>query len=159
MRKLSLIIIAALAVLIALPGCFSATQSTIKEYNADGSIARETVTSESVIKTVIDSTRDKLVIFNDQSWIGGIYFVPPGSDTANPAGVLKIAAGKSDLTMITVPFERVAKSYAVQTVTGIASIVTAARAGEISLSSTGISSSTAAADTAADTATTTTKDE
>lgn len=157
MRKLS--IIAALAI-IALPGCFSATQSTIKEYNADGSIARETVTSESVIKTVIDSTRDKLVIFNDQSWLGGIYFVPPGSDTANPAGVLKIAAGKSDITMVTVPFERVGKSYAVQTATGIASIITAARAGEISLSSTGISSSAGTSDAATDTATaSTTKDE
>jgi hypothetical protein len=60
MKKLSLMLVAVFS--LFLTACFAPTQTTISEYNADGKLIKTTVTSESVIKSVVESTKDKSLI-------------------------------------------------------------------------------------------------
>jgi uncharacterized lipoprotein YajG len=60
MKKLSLMLVAVFS--LFLTACFAPTQTTISEYNADGKHIKPTVTSESVIKCVVESTKDKSLI-------------------------------------------------------------------------------------------------
>ena len=59
-------------------GCLAPTQSTSREYDAAGNVIKETVTSKSIVKTVAESTKDKLVYLNGQSWLAGIRAIPRG---------------------------------------------------------------------------------
>ena len=61
MRKLIVIFAAAVAGLLLAAGCAS-THTTITEFDAAGNVIRTTETSESVIKTVTDSTQNKSVL-------------------------------------------------------------------------------------------------
>lgn len=140
MKNVLLTLALAIFGIFALTGCLSPTQSTIREYDTAGQLVKETQTSESVVKTVIESTKDKLVMVNDQSWLGGVRFVPPGSSTENPMGTLEALVGKKDFIMLTAPQEPVS-DIAAATV-GYESMIRAARAGEISVGSSGISATT-----------------
>lgn len=150
MKKL-LMILLAVASVIVMTGCLSPTQTKITEFDpATGKQVKETTTSESVLKTLTESTKGKLVLINNQSWTGGVYFVPPASDAENAAGVLKAAITKRDFTMLTVPMEAINSATAIGAINGLAGMVAAGRAGDIGITSSGISAS-APATTATDT--------
>lgn len=84
---------------VTLTGCLSPTQATITEYGADGKIVKETVTSESVIKSVTDSTKDKSVIVWESGWIA--YMSATTATAENPSPTFKLGAGKVDKGAIT----------------------------------------------------------
>ncbi len=123
--------------MLSLAGCLAPTLSTIREYNAGGELVRETVTSESILKTVTESTRNKLVFINNQSWVAGLRAVPPGSSIENPAGVFELLAGKCDVTMLTLPAS--ASNMTPSNARGLSQIIEAARSGELSIGSSGLS--------------------
>ena len=131
----------ALLALFCVTGCQIAAPSTIVMKTVDPKTGQETTTTttESAFKSFLDSTKGKLVYVSRQGWAGGIYFVPPASDTSNPAGVLKIVAGKSDDTYLSIPVASISGKWIVNSLSGIGGIVAAGRAGDISLTSSGIS--------------------
>lgn len=90
---------AAITLGISLTGCLSPTQTVITDYGADGKIVKETVTSESVIKSVTDSTKDKSVIVWESGWIA--YMSATTATAENPSPTFKIGAGKIDKGAIT----------------------------------------------------------
>jgi len=57
--KKSLAMLAAVAALAMLSGCSST--STVKEFDAQGNLVKETTTKESVIDQIVSSTKDKTV--------------------------------------------------------------------------------------------------
>lgn len=120
-----------IAALLLLTGCFSPTQSTIEEYDADGRLSRRTVTSESVIKTVTESTKDKSLIVWDSSWLA--YLAVTTSTAEDPTPTMKMGVGRADKGAATIH-----KNHDLSL---LPDIITAARAGEISLSASGIGTS------------------
>ena len=127
MRRLSFLAASA-AVLLTVPGCFSPTQSTITEYDADGRITKQTVTSESIVKTVTDSTKDKSVVMWDNSWLA--YLAVTTSTAEDPTPTVKMGVGRADKGAATIHKEHDLKL--------LPGIVEAIRAGEISVSADGI---------------------
>ena len=127
MHKLAFLAASA-AALLTLPGCFSPTSSTITEYDADGRITRQTVTSESIVKTVTDSTKDKSVVMWDNSWLA--YMAVTTSTAEDPTPTMKMGVGRADKGAATIHKDH--------DLTLLPAIVEAIRAGEISVSSSGI---------------------
>lgn len=74
-----------------LTGCTS-TRSTITEYDSSGNIVKTTETSESVIRTVTDSTRNKTVVAWEDGWAA--YISASSGTTEDPTPHGKIFAGK-----------------------------------------------------------------
>ena len=94
MEKIKSLIIFGVATLILIliaTGCAS-TSSTILEYDASGNIIKQTQTSESVIKTVTDSTKNKSVIMWEDGWAA--YISVSSGTTEDPTPHGKIFAGK-----------------------------------------------------------------
>jgi len=120
-----------IAALLLLTGCFSPTQSTIEEYDADGRLTRRIETSESVIKTVTESTKDKSLIVWDSSWLA--YLAVTTSTAEDPTPTMKMGVGRADKGAATIH-----KNHDLSL---LPDIITAARAGEISLSASGIGTS------------------
>lgn len=90
--KLFTLLLPLLAVaLFLLTGC-AATRSTITEYDASGNLLRKTETSESVISSVVKSTKNKSVIMWEDGWAGYISVSSGTLDDPTPHG--KIFAGK-----------------------------------------------------------------
>lgn len=90
MRKLFYIF--AVAVIAALfAGCTS-TRSTVTEYDAAGNIVKTTVSSESVISSVVDSTKNKTVVMWEDGWAA--YVSVSSGTTEDPTPHGKIFAGK-----------------------------------------------------------------
>ena len=89
-KKLLTLLLAAFA-LFVLTGCAS-TQSTITEYDASGNILKKTETSESVISSVVKSTKNKSVVIWEDGWAGYISVSSGTMDDPTPHG--KIFAGK-----------------------------------------------------------------
>lgn len=88
------------AIALATTGCFSPTQSTITEFGADGkTIVKQTVTSESVIKSVVESTKDKSVFTWESGWVAYLHATTATADTPTPT--VKLGAGKIDKGAIT----------------------------------------------------------
>ena len=85
------IAILAVAALLALTGC-TGTRSTITEYDSSGNIVKTTETSESVIKTVTDSTKNKTVVAWEDGWAA--YISASSGTTEDPTPHGKIFAGK-----------------------------------------------------------------
>jgi len=112
-----------------LTGCLSPTQSTIEEYDASGKIVKTTVTSESVIKNLVDSTKDKSVVVWDNSWLA--YISASAATTEDPTPTVKMGVGRADKGALTLH-----KDHSIDQA---AAIIGAARAGEISVSATGVS--------------------
>ena len=77
--------------LFMLTGCAS-TQSTITEYDASGNILKKTETSESVISSVVKSTKNKSVVIWEDGWAGYISVSSGTLDDPTPHG--RIFAGK-----------------------------------------------------------------
>lgn len=88
--KLFTLILPVLAMFV-FTGCAS-TQSTITEYDASGNILKKTETSESVISSVVKSTKNKSVIIWEDGWAGYISVSSGTMDDPTPHG--KIFAGK-----------------------------------------------------------------
>ena len=98
--KIKSFVIAAFSVLAAvyLTGCLSATQSTIKEFDASGNLTKETVTSESVVKNLVESTKNKTVIMWESGWMA--YMAASTATTEDPTPTVKMFAGKADKGVI-----------------------------------------------------------
>ena len=90
--KLFTLLLPLLAVaLFLLTGC-AATRSTITEYDASGNILKKTETSESVISSVVKSTKNKSVVIWEDGWAGYISVSSGTMDDPTPHG--RIFAGK-----------------------------------------------------------------
>lgn len=140
MKKIICSLFLGLAV-VFLAGCQITAPTTTTVKTVDSKTGQETTTetSESAFKSFLESTKGKLVYVSRQGWAGGIYFVPPASDSTNPAGVLKIVAAKEDDTYTSVPMQQITPEVVTGALGGIEGIVAAGRAGDISLTSSGIS--------------------
>lgn len=112
--------------LLFLAGCFAPTANTVTEYDSAGNIVRVTETSESVVKSLVESTKDKTVILWDNSFLA--YLSASAATMEDPTPTLKMGIGKADKGLISLKHENL----------NPAEIVSAARAGDLSLSATGI---------------------
>ena len=82
-----------------LTACFAPTQTTISQYDAQGKLVKTTVTSQSVIKSVVESTKDKSLITWQSGWAA--YMSASTATTEDPMPTIKMGAGKIDKGMIT----------------------------------------------------------
>ena len=87
----------AIALMLIMVGC-TATKSHVKEYDAEGRIVRETVTSESVVTSLTKSTQDKTVIAWESGW--SAYLSCSGATSEDPTPTVKMGAGKVDSGLI-----------------------------------------------------------
>jgi len=117
---------------IMLAGCGSPSVTT--RYDSEGKVVEVTESNESPVKTVVESTKNKLVLLSDQSYLYGLRFIPPGSSSENPLGIFELVFGRQDKILLTVPMEKV--QDAALGAAAIHSLVEASRAGEISISPT-----------------------
>lgn len=85
-----LFLAAALAALVT--GC-TATKSTVREFDANGNLTRETTTSESMVKEVTASTAGKTVIVWENGWAA--YLSASTATTDDPTPTVKMWAGKA----------------------------------------------------------------
>ena len=76
---------------LVLSACAS-TGSTIYTYDSDGRVTQKTVTSESVIKTVTDSTKNKSVVMWEDGWAA--YMSVSSGTLEDPTPHGKIFMGK-----------------------------------------------------------------
>jgi len=136
MIRFSLLTAAALAV-VTLAGC-TGTGTTITEYDSEGRVVKITTTTESVVATVVESTKDKTVAVYDNSFLA--YVSASSATTDDPTPHVKFGIGQADRGMLTMPKE-CDQQYA-------SKIVEAMRAGEISVSASGVSYGGKTAETA-----------
>ena len=116
--KLFTLLLPLLAVaLFVLTGC-AATRSTITEYDASGNILKKTETSESVISSVVKSTKNKSVIIWEDGWAGYISVSSGTLDDPTPHG--KIFAGKVNKGAVSILQDQ-------KNVVGIAKIIQATK--------------------------------
>ena len=115
---------------LLLAGCFSPTKSTITEYDANGHIIRQAVTSESVVKTVVESTKDKSVVVWDNSWLA--YMTVTTSTVEDPTPTMRMGVGRADKGAATIHKDH--------DLTLLPAVIEAVRAGEITVSVSGIGS-------------------
>ena len=126
MRKLILFfLISSLCVLLS--ACAS-TSSTILEYDASGNVVKRTETSESVIKTITDSTKGKTIIAWDNSWLAGISASTATAE--DPTPTVKILVGRNDKGFINVLPQH--------DISVFKEIIPAIRAGDLSAGLTGV---------------------
>lgn len=88
----------AVVIVVCCAGCLAPTQSTVKEYDADGKISKETVTSESVVSTLTKSTKDKTIIVWESGWAA--YISASTATQEDPTPTLKMFVGKTDKGII-----------------------------------------------------------
>lgn len=104
MRKIKLIIPAfCMAALLA--GCLSDSATIVSEFDADGHIVRRTETTESPMKSLTDSTKNKTVIVWRSGWTAGISVATYTAEDPSPH--LKIWAGKADEGIISAQKDQV----------------------------------------------------
>ena len=127
MRRYSLIAAAAFAA-ATLAGC-TGTGTTITEYDSEGRVVKVTQTSESVVSSVVASTKDKIVAVYDNSFLA--YVSASTATTEDPTPHVKFGIGQADKGMLTMPKE-CDQQYA-------SKIIEAMRAGEIGVSASGVS--------------------
>ncbi len=126
MRKLILFFIfSSLGVLLS--ACAS-TSSTILEYDASGNVVKRTETSESVIKTITDSTKGKTIIAWDNSWLAGLSIST--ATTEDPTPTIKILAGRNDKGVINLLPEH--------NISALIEVIPAIRAGDLTLGISGV---------------------
>lgn len=126
MRKLILFFIfSSLGVLLS--ACAS-TGSTIYTYDSEGRVTQKTVTSESVVKTITDSTRGKTVIAWDNSWLAGLSIST--ATTEDPTPTIKILAGRNDKGVINLLPEH--------NISALIEVIPAIRAGDLTLGISGV---------------------
>lgn len=115
--------------LFVLTGC-AATQSTITEYDTSGNLLRKTETSESVISSVVKSTKNKSVIMWEDGWAGYISISSGTTEDPTPHG--KIFAGKINKGAVSILPDQ-------KNVVGIAKIIQATKS-DLSVNSNGMTS-------------------
>lgn len=126
MRKLILFFLCGtLGVLLS--ACAS-TSSTILEYDASGNVVKRTETSESVIKTITDSTKGKTIIAWDNSWLAGLSIST--ATTEDPTPTIKILAGRNDKGVINLLSEH--------NISALIEVIPAIRAGDLTLGISGV---------------------
>ena len=126
--KLFTLILPAVA-LFVFTGC-AATQSTITEYDASGNLIKKTETSESVISSVVKSTKNKSVIMWEDGWAGYISISSGTTEDPTPHG--KIFAGKINKGAVSILPDQ-------KNVVGIAKIIQATKS-DLSVNSNGMTS-------------------
>lgn len=87
-------ILCAAALLPLMNGCLSGTTSTITEYNSEGKVTRLTQNSESVLKTLTESTKDKTCIVWESGWLA--YISASTATAEEPTPTVKMGVGKVD---------------------------------------------------------------
>ena len=92
-------------------------------------MTQKTITSESVIKTITESTKGKTIIAWDNSWLAGIS--ASTATTEDPTPTIKILAGRNDKGVINVLPQH--------DISVFKEIIPAIRAGDLSVGSNGIS--------------------
>ena len=110
-----------------LSACAS-TSSTILEYDASGNVVKRTETSESVIKTITDSTKGKTIIAWDNSWLAGLSIST--ATTEDPTPTIKILAGRNDKGVINLLPEH--------NISALIEVIPAIRAGDLTLGISGV---------------------
>lgn len=116
------------AIFATVTGC-TATKSVITEYDAGGKVTKVTETSESVVSSVIESTKGKTVIMYDNSFLA--YLSASASTVEDPTPTIKCGIGKADRGLLTIT-----DSAKID----VPRAIEAMRAGEITLSASGIGS-------------------
>lgn len=95
-------ILCLLFALVLLTGCAS-TKSVITEFGADGKIVKVTETTESVISTVVESTKNKTLIVWEDGLTGYISASAGTAEDPTPTG--KIFVGKVNKGVISIHAE------------------------------------------------------
>lgn len=113
---------------LALTGCLSDSEDHIREYDAAGILIREETRSESPVKSILASVKEKTIILWDNSWIA---FISASSfSLEDPAPVLKMGIGHADKGYISLLPQHDFSS--------VPETVRAVRDGSLSLSASGI---------------------
>ena len=84
----------AIGILAGTNGCLSSTASTVTEYNAEGKVVKITQNSESILKSVTESTKDKTCIVWESGWAA--YISASTATTEDPTPTVKMGVGKVD---------------------------------------------------------------
>ena len=124
---------AAAASFLTLTGCFAPTRSTMTEYDAEGRIIRRTESSESIVKTVVESTKDKSVVVWDNSWLA--YLAVTTSTVEDPTPTMRMGVGRADKGAATIHKDH--------DLALLPEIITSARTGEIGVTGSGVGAKSA----------------
>ena len=87
---------AALAAL-ALAGC-TATETVIREYDAEGNLLKKTCISESLVKDITESTKNKTLVVWENGWAA--YLSASTATNDDPTPTVKMWAGKTSKGVI-----------------------------------------------------------
>lgn len=96
MKSIITILLVSVA-MVMMTGC-AATTSTVTEFDKDGKVIKTTVTSESVVSTLTQSTKDKTVIAWESGWAA--YISASTATQEDPTPTVKMFAGKTDKGII-----------------------------------------------------------
>ena len=124
---------AAAASFLTLTGCFSPTRSIITEYDESGRILRRTETSESVVRTVVESTKDKSILVWDNSFLA--YLAVTTSTVEDPTPTMRMGVGRADKGAATIHKDH--------DLALLPEIITSARTGEIGVTGSGVGAKSA----------------
>lgn len=120
-----------LSAVFLMSGCWSPT--VVEEFDKDGKLVKKTTTEESVIKSVISSTKDKTVFCYRRGWAAYLRLWTVNSTTVSPE--FDCFAGKEDEGFLTIHKDQ-------QNLSEVADVVKATTATEsLSVSPNGIGSS------------------
>ena len=128
MGKISFLAMLSLSAVIS--GCAS-TGSTILEFDDNGKVVRETKTSESVLHTLVSSTKEKSVVMWEDGFTA--YISVSGGTVNDPTPHGKIFVGKTNKGFISVQPDQ-------QDVAGIAKIIQSTK-NDLQVNLDGVSSS------------------
>lgn len=95
-KFIATVLLGALLVL-AMAGC-TATKSTVVTYDQDGNITSRTETSDSIVKSITDSTKGKTVVAWESGWAA--YISGSTATEEDPTPHVKMFAGKTDKGVI-----------------------------------------------------------
>lgn len=116
-------VLAALALLVGLliaaicAGC-TATETVVREYDAEGNLVKKTCTSESLVKDITESTKNKTLVVWENGWAA--YLSASTATNDDPTPTVKMWAGKTSKGVISALPEQ--KNWK-----GIAASITATR--------------------------------
>ena len=98
-------------------GC-TATETVIREYDAEGNLLKKTYTSESLVKDITESTKNKTLVVWENGWAA--YLSASTATNDDPTPTVKMWAGKTSKGVISALPDQ-------QNWDGIAATVTATR--------------------------------
>lgn len=121
------------AALIALTAGCTSTRSIITEFDAAGKIIKTTETQQSVISSVVESTKDKTVIIWEDGWAA--YISCSSGTTEDPTPHGKIFCGQVNKGVLSIHKDH-------QNIQGIAEVIKATKS-DVTVNAQGASSSAA----------------